>query len=101
MPAETRGSVYATCTGYGIRWPEEGGRRFQSGFKTKTEARNWFAENVTPRLRSGAPSSEISYEAFCELFLDRHGPTVSKRTRDTLAERLAPSRDRFGSWSLS
>jgi integrase len=100
MPAEPRGSVFATRDGYGIRWPENGKRPQQTSFKTRTEARRWFAENVAPRLRRGAPSAEISFDAFCDLFLERHGATVSKRTRDTLAERLTSSREQFGDWTL-
>jgi integrase len=100
MPAEPRGSVFVARTGYGIRWPENGRRPQQTGFTTRTEARRWFAAHVAPRLGRGAPSAEISYDAFCDLFLERHGATVAKRTRETLAERLAASRAVFGSWTL-
>jgi integrase len=92
--------VFETRTGYGIRWPENGRRPQRSGFATKTEARRWFAENLAPRLRRGAPSPDITFDEFCDLFLDRHGATVAERTRSTLEERLAPARDRFGEWSL-
>jgi hypothetical protein len=101
MPRRTAGSVFRTATGYGVRWPEDGKRPQQVGFKTKTEARRWFAEQVAPRLNRGAPSADITFDAFCELFLDRHGATVSRRTRDTLAERLAPARALFGDWTLA
>ncbi|MGH3077241.1 MAG: hypothetical protein ACRDPZ_03565, partial [Gaiellaceae bacterium] len=101
MPAEARGYVFPTKTGFGIRWPENGRQPQQSGFKTKTEARRWFAENVAPRLLRGAPSAEISFDAFCDLFLERHGATVSTRTRDTIAERLTAARDTFGTWKLA
>jgi integrase len=101
MPAEARGSVFKTPGGYGIRWPENGRRPQKTGFRTKTEARKWFADNVEPRLRRGAPSNEITFDAFCDLFLDRHGATVSARTRVTLAERLAPARAMFGGWTLA
>jgi integrase len=100
MPRETRGSVYATRGGYGIRWPEDGRRMRQSGFATKTEARRWFADNVAPRLRGGAPSAELSFDAFCVLFLERHGAVVAPATRRTLQERLRPGRERFGDWTL-
>jgi len=100
MPRPTHGSVYSTRTGYGIRWPENGRRPHRAGFRTKTEARRWFAENVAPRLDRAAPTPEIGFDAFCDLFLERHGATVSKRTRDTLAERLRPARRVFGSWTL-
>jgi integrase len=100
MPRRTTGSVYRTRHGWGIRWPENGKRPHQAGFGTKTEARRWFAENVAPRLDRGAPSPDIAFDVFCDLFLDRHGPTVSKRTHDTLAERLGPARKAFGGWTL-
>ncbi len=100
MPAETRGSVFETPRGYGIRWPENGKRPQRTGFKTKTEARRWFAENVAPGLGRGGPSNEISYDEFCEIFLVRHGATIADSTRETLAGRLAHSRERFGSWTL-
>jgi integrase len=101
MPRRTTGSVYRTATGYGIRWPEDGRRPHRAGFATKTEARLWFAENVALRLDRGAPSPEITFDAFCELFLARHGATVAERTRRTLAERLGPARETFGEWTLA
>jgi integrase len=100
MPRATTGSVFRTATGYGIRWPEDGRRPQRIGFATKTEARRWFAANVAPRLDRGAPSPEITFDAFCDLFLARHGATVSERTRKTLSERLRPARDTFGGWTL-
>jgi integrase len=101
MPRTTRGSIYPTRDGYGIRWPENGERPHQPGFRTKTEARRWFAKNVAPRLDRGtSPSAEISFDEFCELFLARHGATVSASTRQTLAERLVPARATFGTFKL-
>src|SRR5262245_21426244 len=100
MPAETRGSLYRTKTGWGIRWPEDGKRRFRSGFENRTDARRWFAENVGPRLARGVPSADVTFEVFVEIFLARHGATVADRTRRTLAQRLAPARDTFGEWTL-
>src|SRR5262245_6402803 len=100
MAKELRGSVYATATGYGIRWREHGKRRFQSGFRTKTEAREWFDATVKPRSRAGAPDTSITFDDFAALYIERHGATVSKRTRETIEERLAPSRARFGTWTL-
>jgi len=100
MPAETRGSVYKTRTGYGIRWPEGGRRMHRSGFETRTDARRWFADNVAPRMRGGAPSAELTFDAFCDLFLERHGATVAPATKRTLEERLGSSREMFGTWTL-
>lgn len=101
MPRQTTGSVYTTSTGYGIRWPEDGRRPQRAGFKTKTEARRWFAANIAERLDRGAPSPEITFDAFCDLFLTRHGTTVSDRTIKTLSERLTPARETFGTWTLA
>jgi integrase len=100
MPAEQRGSVYAIRGGYGVRWREHGERRFQSPFRTKTEARKWYDDNVKPRLRSGAPDPAITFDVFCDLYLARHGATVSARTKQTIEERLVSSRERFGDWTL-
>ena len=100
MPREPQGSVFKTRTGYGIRWQHAGRREQRSGFATRTEARRWFAEHVAPRLRRGAPSAELTYDGFCEVFLERHGTTVAAVTRRTLEERLTPSRAVFGTWPL-
>ena len=53
MPRRTQGSIYITKTGFGIRWPENGVRAHQDGFRTRTDARRWFAEIVAPRLDRG------------------------------------------------
>ena len=98
MPAQ-RGNVYETHAGYGIRWREGDQRRFQSGFRTKTEARTWFREQVAPRLQRGAPSAEIRFDDFAELFLQRH--TGAPRTVATLRDRLDPARKVFGDWTLA
>ena len=101
MPRRTTGSIYRTANGYGIRWPENSQRPHQDGFRTKTDARRWFAENIAPRLDRGhAPSPDITFDAFCVEYLDRWGADVSARTRETVEEWLAPARDRFGTWKL-
>jgi integrase len=99
MPAEQKGSVFKAGRGYGIRWFEAGRRPQRTGFATKTEARTWFNQHVAPRLRHRGPSNQITLDAFCELFLERH--QGAKRTKDTLRERLVPARDQFGSWTLA
>jgi hypothetical protein len=53
---------------------------------------------VAPRLRSGGPSAEISFDDFCELFLRRYDK--SDRSRETLRERLVHSRAAFGDFTL-
>jgi integrase len=96
---EQRGSVYVTSGGFGIRWREGGRRRCQSGFRTKTEARVWFREQVAPRLSRGGPSAEIRFDEFVELFLSRHAG--APRTVATLRDRLEPARRTFGDWTLA
>lgn len=99
MPRPTRGSTFPAADGsVGIRWPEDGQRPQKTGFVNKTEARDWFDQNVKPRLQRGAPSPSITFDAFCVLFLERHDGT--DRTVETLTERLAPARKQFGSWPL-
>jgi hypothetical protein len=90
MPRRTQGSVYPTSDGYGIRWPEDGHRPHRAGFKTKNEARRWFAANVASRLDRGAPSPEVTFNEFCVIYLERWGADVADSTRRILAEWLAP-----------
>jgi integrase len=100
MPAETKGSVYKVKGGHGIRWTENGQRHHQSPFPTKTAARQWFNENIAPRLRRGGPSNRITLNQFAGLYLDRWGRTVAPRTQTTLAKRLKPALAVFGDWTL-
>ena len=98
--AEQRGAIYSTRDGVGIRWREDGRRAYRSGFRNKTEARRWFAENVAPRLRRGAPSSDLTFDAFAIC-------SSSDTVRPSRRRRGRPSRNdspraakRFGSWKL-
>jgi hypothetical protein len=43
---------------------------------------------------------ELTFDAFCDIFLQRHGATVAERTRRTLEERFRPAREHFGTWTL-
>lgn len=54
--------------------------------------------SATTRPRT--PDPGITFDSFCDLFLERHGATVSPSTRATLAERLKPARAVFGPWTL-
>ena len=90
-----RGNVYETRTGYGIRWREGDQRRFQSGFRTKTDARAWFRDKILPRLDRVGPSAEITFDDFCDQYHDRWGADVARRTVETLREWLKPARQQF------
>jgi integrase len=102
MPRQTRGSIYRTEHGYGVRWQHDGERQRNPGpFRTRTDAQNWFDEHVKPRLRRGGPSADITFDAFCDDYLDRWGADVAPRTRRTVEQWLAPARRRFGGWTLA
>jgi integrase len=102
MPPQTRGTIYRTRTaGFAIRWPEGGERPTRSGFRTRTEAREWFDRHVAPRLRRDGPSAEVTFATFCDEYLDRWGADVAPRTRTTVQQWLAPARAKFGGWTLA
>jgi integrase len=91
MPAEQRGSIYETKTGFGIRWLEGGKRRHQSGFKSRTEARNHFRDEVRPRLVAATSvSPRITLEAFVDLY-------TQSRVRDIEGSTLAVLRSNLRS----
>ena len=102
MPRATHGTTYPVKGGVGIAWQHKGQRERNPGpFRNKTEAHDWFDKRVKPRLRRGGPSSAITFDAFCDEYLDRWGADVTERTRSTVEQWLTPAREHFGSWALS
>jgi integrase len=98
VPRNPRGSAYRTTKGWGVRWVEGERRPQKAGFASKRDALRYFADEIEPRLRHGTPDAGITFDAFCDVFLDRHDGADS--TVETLRERLAPARKRFGDWPL-
>ena len=98
--AEQRGSVFKTRDGYGIRWPENGKRPQRTGFPTKTEARELVRRERRAAARPGAPdpTSPSTRSATCSS--SATAPPSPPAPRETLEERLAPARERFGDWTL-
>ena len=98
MPRRTQGSVYKTADCFGIRWPEDGRRPHRAGFKTRTEARRWFAENVAPRLDRGAPApgAALTLAEFVPLYLKAHAAGVRPRTIQALRQRRGHATRAFG-----
>jgi integrase len=98
------GSLYHTARGWGVRWLENDKRRYQSGFATKTEASDWFLENVKPRLVRGESVPEkpkvATLSEFVVIYLERHAAVVRQRTVTTLRERLRHAERGFGSVPL-
>jgi integrase len=86
MPAEQKGSTYYTAKGVGIRWYENGDRRWQSGFRSKSEARKWWQDEIAPRLRVGVPTRDATLREHAERYLRVHA--CAARTRQALREQL-------------
>jgi integrase len=102
VPAELKGSVYATRKGYGIRWLENGRRRYEAGFETKRDARRWFDDEIRPRLHGRRrESSSSSLSEFVETWLRAHAADVEPGTITTLRYRLAHALDTFGAVPLA
>ena len=58
MPARARGSTYKTKNGFGIRWYDRyGGRQYKSGFRSRTEARDWWEQTIAPSSKDAARRS--------------------------------------------
>lgn len=96
MPAEQRGSAYRTKAGWGVRWYENGHRRFRSGFASKTAALAYFRDEVAPRLGAGTVRPDLTFAEFAERFLAAHAAEVDHRTIRTLRERLGRPLGEFG-----
>ncbi len=98
MPAEQRGSAYRTRTGWGVRWYENGERRFRSGFASKSAALAYFRDDVG--RDGGMVRSDLTLADFAERFLAAHAAEVDPRTIRTLRERLVRPLAEFGDRSL-
>jgi len=101
MPARQAGSYYRVSGGWGVRWYEDGGRRYQSGFESKSAARDYFAKVVKPRL-DGIPSAPdpLTLREFSERFLTRYESIRTPASVQTLRWRLARPLEAFGDAKL-
>lgn len=104
MPSVQRGSVVKRGKRWGARfYDENGARRFQGGFETKTVARDWLDNKVkeVTLLRRGdlfvvARDRPQTVEALLDLFLARHGRTIDAATERKLRSQLKHARKSFG-----
>ena len=102
MPKPTRGYTYPVRRGVGIRWQHGGTAGRNPGpFRTKTDATAGSMNTSRRALRRGGPPPTITFDAFCDLYADRWGADVTDRTRHTIAEWVAPARQKFGRWTLA
>ena len=88
MPAEQRGSVYPTSRGFGIQWRDEDGtRRRQAGFTSRSEARRWFEDIERKRMRGETPApSPLTLRELVDEYLDQH--VAEANTIRALRDRL-------------
>jgi hypothetical protein len=97
MPAEQRGSLYKTSTGYGIRWRDNAGsRRYKSGFHSRSAARRW----LNDLLDAGLRDERLSLMELTEQYLEAHAQVRDARTIRTLRERMKRPLDAFGDLEL-
>jgi integrase len=103
VPAEQRGQVYKTSTGYGIRWYDETGkRRRRSGFRSRSEARRWYEEIERRRIRGDLTRpAQMTFTELVERYLKSHAVGREASTMATLRERLGYSLSAFGELKLS
>lgn len=99
MPPANTGYVYELSDGtFGVQYRlPDGSRRRRSGFKNRTEARRWHADNVLPVVhgRRRLPD-DLTLRGLVDLYVERHEHIRSPRTLRTLRERLARPLERFG-----
>jgi integrase len=100
MPSKQRGSVVKRGSRWGARWYDEiGVRRFQGGFATKSEAREWVDNKVNDveKVRRGdrpRPSEIPTVDALVDSFLASH--EVDPATTNKLRYELAHAKRVFG-----
>lgn len=102
MPATQRGSTYKLGPGkWGLRfYDRDGVRRRKSPFPTKSAALAHYREVIEPEVRGESRPADYTLAEFVPVFLERHGADVRERTIETLRERLAVAKRRFGSVRL-
>jgi integrase len=103
MPARQRGSVLRRGSAWAVRfYDENGSRRFQGGFDTKTAARDWLDDQVkeVAALRRGEllPVSHrpATIDALIDMFEQRHGANLDPATVRTMKSSLRHARATFG-----
>jgi integrase len=93
MPADQRGSVYTTSSGYGIRYYDEHDkRRRQAGFTSRSAARRWFADVEQPRMRGeNVAPAPLTLSELVDDYLAQH--VAEANTIRALRDRLKLATD--------
>ena len=102
MPAEQRGQVYSTAKGFGIRWYDEtGARRRQAGFSSRSEARAWYRDVESKRMRGEAVQRPaVTLREHVDRYLEVHAATRDPNTIRVLRERLRRPVSKYGDQQL-
>lgn len=102
MPADQRGSVYKTTKGYGLRWYDEtGARRRKAGFSSRSEARKWFTDVESKRMRGETVARPpVTLTVHVDRYLAVHAATRDPNTIRVLRERLKRATGTFGDTHL-
>ncbi len=91
MPAEQRGSAYRLKRKgkWGVRWREQGRLLHKSPFNSKTEALNYYRDEIAPRLAGhGSEGRRLTFREFAVKYLAAHSANVQPSTIHVLRERL-------------
>jgi integrase len=91
VPAEQRGSAYRLKTKgkWGVRWREQGRLLHRSSFNSKTEALNYYRDEIAPRLSGrGSEGRRLTFREFALKYLAAHSANVQPSTIHVLRERL-------------
>src|SRR5262249_2649196 len=91
VPAEQRGSAYRLKTKgkWGVRWREHGRLLHKSPFNSKTEALNYYRDEIAPRLAGhGSEGRRLTFREFAIKYLAAHSANVQPSTIHVLRERL-------------
>lgn len=93
MPADQRGSVYATKTGFGIQYRDEkGARQRQAGFPSRSAARAWFQDVEKKRQRGETVApSPLTLAELVDEYLEQH--IAEANTIQGLRDRLKLATD--------
>jgi integrase len=104
MPPANTGHFYALADGsWGVQYRLRDGRRSRrSGFKNKTAARRWHADNVLPAV-NGRPvdARELTLRELTDRYVARHASIRSARTIATLRERMSRPLEEYGDVTLA
>jgi hypothetical protein len=103
MPATKGPQIDGTPGKYRLRWyGRDRVRHSKRGFKTKSEAKAYYHDQIEPGLDDRRPArGDMTLSEFVPVFIERHTATgVRPRTISTIAQRVARAEADFGAIPL-